>query len=356
MTPDQVRTISTMPAGILPIELKALDPPEPIIPRLTIGIPTHRRPATLPRAVLSCLRQTVPVRVLVSHDGDDMRTEEILYERFPDEMAREQVVYRCSGTKGLWANWDAAARACDTEFFCWLQDDDVIMESLAARVIAAFDQFPEADTYMAPNKLALDDSHIWWNNGNGPWVPMHRLGIVDQWECEVLAPTCYFVSWSLSPGVAFRCGPRFTAALDAMPMDCDIFAERLILVGMGGRFVADPAVAGLWIQHGDNEHRKLYDDQPRQSRILIEHLDAAMDGIPNWAEVLDLWARLQHPNWILGWLGEFEHVQKEGGASRYGDAICRVLARSLKGRVKLRPIPLRWWQKPIHWLRRRAAL
>lgn len=308
----------------------------------------------LPRAVLSCLRQTVPVRILVSHDGDDHATEERLYERFPAEMEYGQINYHPSGTTGLLQNWDAAARHCPTEFFVWLQDDDFLLPHAAARAIAAFDAFPEADIWLATNKIALDDRHHWWNNGNGPWVPLRADGGIDQWEAEILRPTCYFLSWSLSPAVAFRCGPNFTQSLDALPLDCAIFAERLILAGMTGRFVADPCVAGLWIQHKDNEHRKLHDDQPRQSTTLIEHLDRYMDATPNWPEILDMWARLQHPHWIMGWMGDLKHVQREGGKSKHGQAIHDVLLKSLEGRVKFVP-RYRWWARPIHWLRRRVA-
>ncbi len=339
MTPDQGHTVLPMP----------------IVPRLTIGIPTHDRPEMLCRAVRSALDQTVPVRVLVGHDGDDAGTARALYERFPADMDGGRLNYQPSGTTGLWANWDATARCCPDDFFLWLQDDDVLLPHVAARVVAAFDAFPDADAWLATNKLGLDGRHHWWNNGNGPWVPMRADGGIDEWEAEVFRPTCYFLSWSLSPAVAFRCGPNFTASLDAMPPDCAIFAERLILAGMTGRFVADPCVAGLWIQHDGNEHRRLHDDQPRQSAILIDRLDCLMDATPDWREVLALWCKLQHPHWITGWLGDLEHVQREGGPSRYGAAIREVMLDSLHGRVRYVP-RYRWWRRALNHVFGKAAL
>lgn len=320
-------------------------------PRLTIGIPTHDRPEMLVRAVRSALAQTVPVEVLISDDGPGAASRSAIWDAFPDE---PRIRYRYSGTTGLQANWNAAARACKTEFFLWLQDDDVLLPHACARAVAAFDQFPDADIWMAQNKIALDGRHCWWNNGNGPWVPLRADGGIDQWEAQVFRPTCYFLSWSLSPAVAFRFGPNFLASLEAMPDDCAIFSERLILAGMSGRFVADPCVAGLWIQHRDNEHRKLHDDQPRQSAILIDRLDRLMDETPDWPEVLSLWCRLQHPNWIVGWLGDLEHVQREGGESRHGAAIREVMLRSLEGRVRYVP-RYRWWRRVINWAMERAA-
>lgn len=332
-------------------------------PRLTVGIPTHDRPEMLVRAVKSALNQTVPVQVLISDDNPGAGTIGMLAREFADDFNPAwplddagRIAHRYSYSSGLWWNWNAAARACRTEFFLWLQDDDVIQPYVAARIASAFDEFPQADIWMAPNKIGPDEHHHWWNNGNGPWVPMRSDGGRDEWESEILAPTSYFLSWSLSPGVAFRTGERFTAMLDRIPGDCAIFAERLVLTGMGKtRFIADPCVAGTWIQHRDNEHRKLHDDQPRQTAILIRMLDEAMDSIPNWRDILGLWCRLQHPHWITGWLGDLEHAEREGGTSRYGDAIREVMLRSLEGRVKYVP-RYRWWYRGLRWLMGKAAL
>ncbi len=331
--------------------------PATIVPRITIGIPTHDRPEMLCRAVRSALDQTVPVRVLVSHDGDDAGTARALHERFPADMEGGRLNYHPSGTAGLWANWDATARCCRTDFFLWLQDDDILMPYVAARVASAFDAHPECDLWMAPNKLGLDERYHWWNNGNGPWVPLRTDGLPEEWESEIFAPTCYFLAWSLSPGVAFRRGPRFDAMLDAMPMDCEVFAERLVLTGMGRtRFVVDPAVAGVWIQHAGNQCRKSHADQPRQSAILVRELDAAMDRLGDgWREAMATWCRLQHPQWITGWMGDLEHVQEEGGRSRHAAAIRDVMFDSLHGRVRFMP-RYRWWRRAINWAIGKAAL
>jgi hypothetical protein len=63
-----------------------------------------------------------------------------------------------------------------------------------------------------------------------------------------------------------------------------------------------------------------------------------MDRTPGWRDVLALWCKLQHPQWIAGWLGDLEHVQREGGKSRHGAAIREVLVRSLDGRVEYVPV------------------
>ena len=78
-------------------------------PRLTIGIPTHSRPEMLVRAVkVGSLDQTVPVEVLISDDNAEAGSFSAICKAFPDE---PRIRHRYSGTKGLWKNWDAAARA-----------------------------------------------------------------------------------------------------------------------------------------------------------------------------------------------------------------------------------------------------
>lgn len=318
-------------------------------PRLTIGIPTHDRPELLPRALMHALTQTVPCNVIITDDGNAEATAKMLATRHPDLLESGQVRHIPRACTGLWDNWDACARACETEFFLWLQDDDVICKGVAERVIDSFDRFAEANVWMARNHISMNERFGWWQNGNGPLVPMdYMTGIPDQWEGEIFAPTSYFTSWSLSPAVAFRTGPAFTAALDVMPRDCALFAERLILVAMGaeGRFVADPMIAGLWVQHQGNNSRKLHDDQPRQTKVAIEFLDRAMDELGDrWRKILYEWAKLQHPNWVMGWLGDFDHAESEGGPSRYGRPIREVLRRSLEGRLLIRPVVRPWWRR-----------
>src|SRR5512146_1653663 len=116
-------------------------------PRLTVGIPTYNRPDMLPRAIGSALAQTIPVKVLVSDDGDTYDRTAGIVAGLRDEAERGGHILECyqSGATDLWPNWDGVARRCDTEFFLWLQDDDVILEHVAARVVSAFDRFPEAD-------------------------------------------------------------------------------------------------------------------------------------------------------------------------------------------------------------------
>src|SRR5215472_15527270 len=100
-------------------------------PRLTIGIPEHGRPGMLSRAIDSALAQDAPCRIVIADDGDFDVTATMLRDRYPDR----GIVHFASGAPCLWANWTAAARACETEFFQWLQDDDVLRDGGVVRRI-----------------------------------------------------------------------------------------------------------------------------------------------------------------------------------------------------------------------------
>lgn len=326
----------------------------PDTPRLTVGIPHLDRSPLLARAIVSCLEQKVPVRIIVADQGKTQQTKDVI-DRHGDQIELRHLE---SPATCLWENWDWVARQCDTEFFAWLQDDDVISPNFAGRVLSCFDRFPEADLWMARNALALSPQQAYWTSGNGPWVPMDAFGgIPDQWEGQVLVPTAYFTSWSLSPAVAFRTGDKFTRALDRMPKACDIFAERTILAAMAydGRFVADPGVAGLWIHHGNNENHNQHHDQPRQTKVLVDWLDELMPSVDGWQDILFRWANLMHPQWVWDWHKQLKVTQREGRKGKYTDEILSVLMASMNGRVRA-VRPMTRWERARAWIRSRAAL
>ena len=321
-------------------------------PQLTIGIPTFDRHRFLKRAIDSCLRQTVDVHVIVADQGGLAATYNVL-EQYADNPRVEHLRTRAGN---LWQNWEAAARACDTPFFAWLQDDDIVAPAVtredgsivpgtgfAHRALAAFERFPEALHWqgrlycgVCPEDGTLDDVMASWWGQSGPWVLMPIIRQAPlQWPGQVLVPTSYLTAWCLSPAVAFRCGEEFNRALSCMPEDASLMNERLIVASMGmqGPFIADPVVAGYWIHHGGNESYKQHVDQGRQTEILIEHLDECMDRT-DWEEIFGQWCAVMNPMQILGFMNNFEC-----DASRYADRLKEIMAKSLKGRVEQAEAP-----------------
>jgi hypothetical protein len=265
--------------------------------------------------------------------------------------AYSEVEHLLTSSSNLWDNWEAAARACDTPFFAWLQDDDIVSPAVkrkdgslvpgtgfAARCLMAFDMFPEALHWQARLYCGAcgDDSTLdevmaapW--GGSFPWVMMPIVAQAPlQWPGEILPPALYLTSWALSPAVAFRCGEQFNRALSYMPPDCGLMYERLILASMGmqGPWVADPMVAGIWVHHGGNESYKQHPDQDRQTEVLIDFLDECMDHT-DWKDIFRQWCLVMNPMQVLGFLNDFKC-----GTSRHASELTRIMAESLRGRVE----------------------
>ncbi len=297
-------------------------------PKLTIGIPHLNRSDLLHRAIDSCLRQTVPVHVIVADQGKTEKTAEVMgrYEGHPHVQHLE------SPAKCLWENWDFVARACDTPYFAWLQDDDIIARRFARRVQGCFELFPAALHWQARVYCGLDEHHIMPQRGCFPWVTLDLLDDKpEQWPGQFLPPSVYVAAWALSPGVAFRCGEQFNKALDFMPADADLMAERTILalMGMQGPWVADPAVAGVWIQHAHNERYNQWPDQERQRKVTVEHLDEIMDAT-DWKPYFHDWCVFMSVDEVSGWIKNFPCLE-----SRHADALIEVMKESLVGRAEI---------------------
>lgn len=312
------------------------------------------------RALDSALRQTVPCKVIVADDGDTDRTAAILRDQYPHSTAAGLVRHLHTGASYAWDNWRAGMEAAETEFAAWHQDDDIVRPTYAARIIDAFGRYPDANVWLARLNCAPDGKLAMWYCGNGPWVPMDMVNGEPACFAEgsILASSSYLTSWSLSPAIAYRRGPWLDAALARMPADCDMFVERLVpaMVAAGGPFIADPLVAGYWIQHADQLSHKQYPDQPRQTRLLVEFLDAYLPGLAGWRGSFLAWLQLVPAGQVMQWLGILDQTEREGGKSRHGDELRRLMVESLKDRVQVVQGPRRLWRRLLDRAKGWAAL
>jgi hypothetical protein len=308
-------------------------------PRLTITIPTLDRATFLIKAIDSVLAQTVPTKIIVADQGhtDEVAQAMRRYQHHP------LVKHIQSSATCLWENWDFAARAADTEFVSWLQDDDVVSRSYTAHILDAMDRWPAAQCWMARLACADEDGRALWFLGNGPWIPMKVLDREPVcFDGAIMALTAYLTSWALSPAVAFRRGPAFDEALDRMPRDTDLFAERMILAGIGlrSKVVADPVLAGYWVQHEGNENRKQHKDQDRQTLRAIHWTDSLIDELDEEEReqaftAFDGWCAMMPVGHVMAWL---QTVVPQRG--RYADRIGEILLKNVQGRVEaVRPMP-----------------
>lgn len=255
-------------------------------PRLTIGIPTRNRPEMLRRAIDSAMVQSAPVQIVVNDSGNCNRTR-LMCKGF---QVRENFEYIQRDGGSLWENWKHVARQADTEFFMWLQDDDLISPFLADRVIKAFDQYPNANVYCSRLTYSYDGRlGSSWYGAWGPKLPLDFLRMrPTEFPGGLLASVAYFDCWAMAPAKAFRVGSPFRLMLDVLPDGCDMFTERLDIAFMGlhGTAIADPNVAGLSVLHGQNESEITGKEAWKQSVIAYKFIDMLVESIPSWKDLL----------------------------------------------------------------------
>lgn len=262
-------------------------------PKLTIGIPTQgKRPERLLKAIGSCLEQTVPVAVVVCDQKGE--ASEVL----EPYLEHDRVRYLISNAETLWENWTNAALACETEYFAWLQDDDIIRRYFAARVVSALDRHENASCWIARLAISrMPGLGNWWE-ATGPSLPMDLLDNSPATiQGEMLAVVSYFTSFALSPGVAFRNNEACREAVKNTPGDADLFAERSILAELGkaGSCVVDPAIIGYWVQHDSNESKNQNEsdgERERQFARMCQHIDPIVMAIPHWEPMFRAWVMM----------------------------------------------------------------
>lgn len=310
-------------------------------PRLTIGIPTLNRPELLKRAMESALKQTIPVKIIVADQGGLPETRDVVRSIFDNGEPTPHTVLRVkTSAENIWENWQEAAHWADTEFFAWLQDDDIVSENYAKRIIAAFDAFPQADAWIARLATATAPDRAIWFAPNGPMVPFDLLsGRPALVEGRLFPPITYFTSFAMSPAAAFRRGKAFDTAMARCPAKCDLFTERMILAAMGlqGPIICDPVLAGYWIQHADNESRRQHKDQAEQVKTMCDWADAAMRECPDWREYFELWVAIMPPMHLVSFLSELESPHFAG--SEFVPQIREIIGKELIKDAKLIPVP-----------------
>jgi hypothetical protein len=241
---------------------------------LPIGIPTRNRASLLRQALHYATQQTLPCQVIV-HDNASEDDIEAVVAGFP------AVQYaRHSTDIGVWPNFTSLAAACQTEWFAWLQDNDLIRLDLAAKALvllnAARQQGQEVVAYCG-HLLFSGHTEGYWNLVCGPTVPYNMLEhsptIVSG---QVIAPLALNTVFAMPPAVVIRTDV-LKQALEKIIPDCDLFNERIYLahVGRHGKVVCDPLPVGVDKAHPDQLARKclaISSERERQFRMFVKEV------------------------------------------------------------------------------------
>ena len=108
--------------------------------RVSILIPTYKRPHYLREAIRSALAQTYPaLEILVLDDASPDETPAVVAE-FADEPRLRGV--RHAQNVGIAENWRRGIQAATGDFFCLLHDDDTLEPEFVARLAAPLQTDP----------------------------------------------------------------------------------------------------------------------------------------------------------------------------------------------------------------------
>ncbi len=138
---------------------------------ITIVITTFERVDLLTRAVYSALHQNYKdVSVLVVDNSSQDGTEQFMLKvasKYPNV-----TYHRNPQNIGGLNNFELAASLVQTDFFCFVNDDDFICQNLCSEVMPAFDYYPEiaiaaaSTAYVDPEGNVISiDTNCWRDDG-----------------------------------------------------------------------------------------------------------------------------------------------------------------------------------------------
>lgn len=112
------------------------------MPKLTIVLPTYRRPALLRQTIASVLAQDTPdFKLLIVDDASNDATPEAV-AAYKDP----RIDYRRRPANiGLVANFFESLHWVESDYFCWLGDDDLYEPGFVGRAVQFLDAHPEVD-------------------------------------------------------------------------------------------------------------------------------------------------------------------------------------------------------------------
>jgi glycosyltransferase involved in cell wall biosynthesis len=128
-------------------------------PRITVILPTFRRPESLRRAILSVLSQTFPAfQICVYDDASDDDTKEVVAELAKTD---SRIKYWCHEQNiGFMANFNYGLKEVNTPFFSFLCDDDLLLPHFFEKAMESLVPNPEVMMYVGLTIVAQDNK-VW---------------------------------------------------------------------------------------------------------------------------------------------------------------------------------------------------
>jgi glycosyltransferase involved in cell wall biosynthesis len=246
-------------------------------PVLTIGIPTYNRADFLRRSLRSAASQTGgPLAVLVSDNASADDTREVVGQ-FP-----EVRYFRNDTNLGMAANWERLVRICDTEYFAFLQDDDLLFQNFAQRALGRLREHPQAAAYLCYSMVTPSERFASWLYG--PPFPLDwQGGNAAVFDGRIVAPFSLLLSVGNPPVIVFRTDILRDCWDVSRFWEHPLYWERSILslVAAQGPVVVDPCIGGIFRDHADQCWKnlsKVSTERQRDWEVMATIVDGLVCG------------------------------------------------------------------------------
>ena len=228
--------------------------------RFTIGIPTYNRAGYLKRSLQVALDQTEPdVAILVCDNASTDDTAEVV-RGFGDRVR----YHRNPTNLGATANFMKVVELAETEYFSWLQDDDLIHRDFARRATAALDSAPDINAY-ACFSIRTPSPHTFFHAFlTGPAVPLGWMeGGLTTFDGRLVGPVSLFYSFGNPPALAYR-AEALRQAVATTRHRCVLYDERILLAAavVDAKVAVDPWPGAIFTDHPDQDYKRIFRTEP----------------------------------------------------------------------------------------------
>ena len=276
-----------------------------LMPQFTIGIPTYNRAELLKRSIASALDQSAPdVRVIVSDNASPDHTAEVV-QSFGD-----RVEYHRNATNlGATANLEKVFQLASTEYFSWLQDDDVLHRDFVQHALRGFAGADDVAAYACYSVKTPSPTTFYHSFLTGPAVPTGWMqGDMTYLDGILVAPVSLFYSFGNPPALAYR-ARDLRRAIQTIPHRSLLFDERILLAGtiIDSKVVVDPWPGAIFSDHYDQDYKRIFRENPEarinQWYVLADAVGELLKGRGEcWKEPTMAYFRELPIEYRLNWL------------------------------------------------------
>jgi glycosyltransferase involved in cell wall biosynthesis len=288
--------------------------------KITIGIPTFNRYRFLEESLNSVLQQTYnDVSIIISDNAStDHITEEVLYIL----KSKKNIKY-IKNEVGITPqqNFLQLLNLCETEYFTWLQDDDLFNKDFIKRAVHNLDSDPDINIYCAYAQRATQTNinhqvAFWGSPFNLDWFNEEKYIL----EAKYLYPLSLFYTIGFSPVAVFRKETLLNSRI-YFDKSYPIFFERMISASSSsnGKILIDAYIGALFRIHPAQYHLSKSNNKDKEIQYIkflndlnILSLTIEDDLFHDFDKVLD---RIE-PQLLLQWMKDYKKYKDTNNLTR----------------------------------------